>query len=237
MDPLQTSLPDDATAHPLPGTRPCATGDWLRIDEVFAGQMALRDRLIATRSAEVVACLPEGVAPASELLRAVLAELPFPEYRVVPTSVIRPDGVTVTLDRNAPLAILGRLAQEDFALMLPGPEGHRLVAAVVCFPSRWRLDQKIGRPLLRIHRPVEAYDDVLARRVQRLFDGVRVGAPLVRWNRLPYWEPVLFNPKPEEAPRAPEGARPYLRVERQVIRRLPETGAVVFSIHTWLVRN
>ena len=237
MDPLQTCLPDDAVAHSLPGTRPCAPGDWLRIDDAFAGQMALRDSLVLARPGDVMACLPEGAAPAAELLDAVLSDLPALGHRVASNSVIRPDGVAVTLDPEAPLAVLGRLVQEDFAVMLPGPEGHRMVAGIVCFPSRWRLEQKIGRPLVRIHRPVPAYDAALARRVQRLFDGVRAGAPLVRWNRLPYWERRLFNPRPEEAPRAPEGPRPYVRVERQVMRRLPETAAVVFSIHTWLVRT
>jgi len=31
------------------------------------------------------------------------------------------------------------------------------------------------------------------------------------------------------------GSAPYLRSERQSILRLPDTGAVVFSIHTYVV--
>jgi len=234
---LQDGLPEDAMAHALPGTRPLAPGDWLRRDEAYAGQMALRDRLVAERRDEVLGVLPEGCEAAAELLDMVLSEL-----GVEGEAWQRPDGVRVAIDRADPLATLGRLCQEDFALMLPGDPEHWLAGGVVCFPSRWRLAEKLGRPLTGIHRPVAVYDDTLARRVQRLFDGVRAGQPIHRWNRLPYWDSALFNPQSEPADgRAYEprqgGERPYLRAERQVILRLPRTGAVVFSIHTWLVRN
>lgn len=180
----------------------------------------------------MIAQRPEGAAPAHELL-ALVADA----VGAVGDRFERPDGQTVRMDPGDPLAALGRLCQEDFAIMVPGASEHWLAAGVICFPSRWRLSQKIGRPLTGIHRPVTVYDDIMARRVQRLFDGVRVDCPLVRWNRLPYWKPTLFNPASEPEPggsREPEGERPFLRVERQVILRLPETGAVVFSIHTWL---
>jgi hypothetical protein len=49
---------------------------------------------------------------------------------------------------------------------------HVLTAAVLCFPASWHLADKIGRPLTTIHVPVKVYDETLARRVQRLFDGV-----------------------------------------------------------------
>lgn len=232
-DPLHDRLPEDAVAHPLPGTRPLRPGDWLRRDERFAEHMALRDRLLIRARGEVIAQRTGAQAAVAELLEAVLCELgqSGPVHD-------RPDGVQVPVNRADPLATLGRICQEDFAVMLPGAGEHWLAAGVICFPSRWRLAQKIGRPLTGIHRPVAAYDAGMALRVQRLFDGVRVEQPLVRWNHLPYPEARLFNPRSEAAPGAegePEGTRPYLRMERQVIKRLPETGAVVFSIHTWLI--
>jgi hypothetical protein len=65
---------------------------------------------------------------------------------------------------------------------------------------------------------------------------VRWEAPLARANLHRYDRPDLFQPHVEAAPR-PVGtaASPYLRSEWQVIRRLPRTGAVVFSIHTTMV--
>jgi hypothetical protein len=99
------------------------------------------------------------------------------------------------------------------------------------------LAEKFLRPLLRIHAPVAPYDDDVARRVQRLFGGVRVGRPLWRANLVRHRDPALFQPVGETAKDRKEvGDEPYLRSERQCILRLPRTGAVVFSIHTTLVR-
>ncbi|MBV7380379.1 heme-dependent oxidative N-demethylase family protein [Maritimibacter dapengensis] len=231
---LHDQFPDDAIAHPLPGTRPLAPGDWLRRDERYAEQMALRDRLVLQQRDKVIAQTDDAVDAVAELLSVVLEDLGVrgSDYR-------RADGVTVGIDRDDPLGTLGRLAQEDFIVMLRGENEHWLAAGVLCFPSLWTLTQKIGRPLTAIHTPVPEYDTALATRVQRLFDLVRVEQPLVRWNHLPYETDRLHNPALEST--SPEdyhasGPRPFLRKERQVIKRLPETGAVVFSIHTWLVR-
>ncbi len=149
----------------------------------------------------------------------------------------------VPLDPADPVATIGRLAQEDFLVHLRGPDEHWLAGGVLCFPSRWMLAEKIGRPLTGIHISVPQYDDNIARRVQRLFDGVQPDRPIVRWNNLPYRTADLHNPQSEAISKqthAPateaEGPRPFLRRERQAIRKLPETGAVVFSIHTYLTR-
>lgn len=232
---LHDVLPPDGTAHPLPGTRPLAPGDWLRRDERFAEQMALRDTLIREKRDAVIALLPEAQAAVDELLTVVCDALGADG-----DSYARPDGVRVPIDRADPLATLGRMAQEDFIVMLKGAHEHWLGAGVLCFPSRWTLREKLGRPLTSIHVPVPEYDDRIATRVQRLFDGVRVAQPIVRWNHLPYDTATLHNPGFEaDSLQAHDasGFRPFLRKERQVIKRLPDTGAVIFSIHTWVVRN
>lgn len=228
-------FPEDAVSHALPGTRPMAAGDWLRTDERFAEQMALRDHLIAHNRSAVIGALPGAQAAVEELFDTVCDVLSVSGDRYE-----RPDGVTVPIERDDPLATLGRLCQEDLVVMTRGEDEHILAAAVLCFPSRWTLAQKLGRPLTRIHRPVAQYDDQIARRVQRLFDGVQVERPIVRWNYLPYSTSALFNPGPEpEKPYEPETREettPFIRMERQVVKRLPETRAVIFSIHTYITR-
>jgi hypothetical protein len=217
---LQDRLPfapwmDPATAR-LPGMRPCGAEDWLRRDEAFAAQMARRDWLIATRMPLVHALLPEG--------------------RLEAGAVVRPDGVRVPVDARMPLVTLGRLVQEDLCLLLPGPEGHVLVGAVLCFPANWMLSQKIGRALPGVHLPVEGYVGDLERRVQRLFDGLRAGQVLERFNALVYDDPELHQPRPEGEHRPLPVEGRYLRSERQCLKRLPDSGAVLFSIHTVIVR-
>lgn len=222
----------------LPGTAPIALADWLQRDDAFAAQMACRDRLIAERR-QAVHAMTEGCRPAAEeLLSLVLALLDsVPGYAREGRAVRRPDGVAVPLD-GPPLIVAGRLVQEDFCVLEKpgGADEHVLTGAILCFPSDWTLAQKMGKGLARIHLPVDRYDEGIARRVQRLFDGLRVEAPLMRENLIPRADPELFSPRPEHARATPEGPARYLRVERQVLVRLPVTRAVVFSIHTYLVR-
>ncbi|WP_306151116.1 DUF3445 domain-containing protein [Roseovarius sp. MMSF_3281] len=237
---LQRAVPYDLEARRLPGVAPLDESDWLWVDEAFAAQMAERARLLADRRDEVLAVTPEGEAAAQELLEHVLAWLAAhaPGYRVGAAEVARPDGVVVALDRRDPMGTLGHLVQEDLCLMEKRGAEHHLTAAVLCFPASWRLSDKIGRPLTGIHVPVPEYDEGLARRVQRLFDGVQVGRPLWRFNALPYAMADLFQPRARSVPEGPAArALPYLRSERQCVLRLPETRACVFSIHTFVVKR
>jgi hypothetical protein len=238
---LHSALPSAPWMVPaqrrLPGVQPLDIADWLIADEAFAGQMALRDRLIAERREEVLARTPGSEAAEGEVLELVLRHLPE-GYRRDGAGVTRPDGVTVDLWSDTPLAVAGRLVQEDLCVMEreEGTEEHVLSAAVLCFPASWTLAEKIGRPLSPIHAPVARYTPDLARRVQRLFDGIRPGRPLWRQNALLYAQPDLFQPRTEAEPRVEPATRPgYLRSERQCLLRLPRTDAVLFSIHTYVL--
>jgi hypothetical protein len=237
---LQDRLPHvpwlEAATSRLPGMRPCGAEDWIREDEAFAGQMAERDWLIATRLPLVHALLPEGRAASEELLETVVDILSRrPGYHVEASQVTRPDGVVVPLASRFPLVTLGRLVQEDLCLMEAQGGESVMTGAILCFPASWTLAQKIGKPMTGIHRPVRHYDAQLARRVQRLFDMVRVGQPMERYNALVYDDPTLHQPRTEEDRRGYAVERLYMRSERQVIARLPRTQAVVFSIHTYIV--
>ncbi len=238
---LQSSLPAYPWLDPrmarLPGIVPLDPADWLIVDDAYAGQMALRDGLIAERQGDVHALAGSALAAARELYAEVLRRLPGQGFEMGADAAIRPDGVTVPLDPDAPLLTLGRLVQEDLCLMQLGPEAeHILTGAILCFPASWTLAEKINRPLTRIHVPVPSYDSDVAPRVQRLFDAIRPDRPLMRMNAHPYMVPDLYHPRREADPRPKtQGPAPYLRSERQCLLRLPNTGAVVFSIHTYMM--
>lgn len=237
---FQSRLPflpwmDPRTAR-LPGVLPVEGDDWLRVDDAFAGQMAARDRLIAERADKVHGLLPEGRAAAAELYDRVLGVLARTAgYRIGAGSALRPDGVEVALDRDAPLLTLGRLVQEDLCLMEAEGDEHRLTGAILCFPASWTLGQKLGRALVSIHEPVPPYDDGLARRVQRLFDAIRPEQPLWRMNFLTYDDAELHQPRLEGQRRPRPQGHFYVRCERQCLLRLPASRAVVFTIHTYVV--
>ncbi len=238
---LQSTLPifpgQDKRLDRLPGIAPLDPANWLVVDDAFAGQMQLRDRLIAEHAGDVHRLAGSAYPAAVELYRMVLARLPQLGHRLGTSDALRPDGVRVPLDPARPLLTLGRLVQEDLCILQPGPSGeHILTGAILCFPASWTLAEKIGRPLTRIHDPVPDYDGNIAARVQRLFDAMHPNRPLWRMNWNAYASADLYHPRREADPRpTPDGPAPYLRSERQCLLRLPQTQAVVFSIHTYVV--
>jgi len=198
-----------------PGVQPLDPARWLVTGADTAAQMARRRELLDGDRGAVLAALPESDGAQAELLDAVIAH-----------------GGEAAPDDPSPLGRVGRMVQEDFCILQQGGDGgeYRLTAAILCFPSRWSLAEKMGHPLTPIHAPVPDYTDDLARRVNRLFDGVRVGAPLWRANWTIHPTDELHQPSGDWR-RADDGPL-HIRVERQTFRRLPRSGAVAFGIRT-----
>lgn len=238
---LQTHLPhapwmDPRTAR-LPGVLPLQADGWITLDDAFAGQMAERDRLIATTPQTVHAMQPRAIPAARELYEIILDQLGRRAgYGFGQTTARRPDGAEVPLDPDQPLLTLGRLVQEDLCLLEQDEAEHILTGAILCFPASWTLAQKLGHPMTRIHNPVPSYDGNIAQRVQRMFDAIRPEQPLWRANSLIYDDPTLHQPRLEGERRPAPVSRIYARSERQCFVRLPKTRAVVFAIHTYVVR-
>ncbi|PWJ19090.1 heme-dependent oxidative N-demethylase family protein [Jannaschia seohaensis] len=232
---LQRALPFTPWADPalsrLPGMRP-VEGSWIVVDDAYAAQMAERARLIAARPQAVRQVLPEAGPALEELREIVLRDLPEGFAREG-AGMRCPDGRVVALEGD-PLDVVGALIQEDVLILLPAGAEHRLVAGLLCFPASWTLAEKMGRPLTAIHRPVPVYDSDLAPRVQRLFDRAQPGRPLWRANALAYADPALHQPRREADPRQDAAPR-YLRSERQTVLRLPQSDAVLFAVHTYVV--
>ena len=236
---LQKQIPYDTTYPNLPGTRPISPDEWIICDDAFSQQMALRDKLIETKKDKVLAISDEAEEAAVELLKMTLdfcvSKL---GYKKNVNKVIRPDKVSVEIDLNEPMTFLGRLVQNDFCILQKKDNEHVLTAAALCFPASWSLEEKFLKPLIDIHIPVKAYDDNIAKRVQRLFDGLQINRPVWRFNALYYEDPNLFQPRSVNQPRRkPEPNKvKYFRSERQTIIKLPESGAIIFGIHTFVVR-
>lgn len=237
---LQSHIPYDVSPKSLPGMAPMAPDDWIWVDDAFGPQVAERERLLRERRADVLALDDSARAAADELLDTILGHLDaHPGYEVTAGQVRRPDGVWVTLDRDDPMGTLCILVQQDLCILQKYGDEHVLTGAALCFPSYWTLSEKIMRPMVRIHLPVEIYDENIARRVQRLFDGIKPGRPMWRFNAHTYDDPTLFTPRREadRYPREKKTDGAFLRSERQTLWRLPETGAVIFGIHTFMVRR
>ncbi|HET7409779.1 MAG TPA: DUF3445 domain-containing protein, partial [Paracoccaceae bacterium] len=223
MIPLDTApyapFMDPRTARP-PGLSALDMREWTVRHADFDAQMAYRRRLLAERPELVLGAISEGEDPAEELLEMLLAHLGDP----------RP---LTHEERFCQLTAIGRLVAEDFCLMVADACGeYRLAAAVLCFPSRWLLSEKFGRPMTPIHDPVPGYAGDLAKRVNRVLEALRPERPLVRVNWSVHPTPELFLPQGEKEKAADTDASGpfYLRTERQTLVRLPRTGAVAFGI-------
>lgn len=222
--------------------------EWIEIDDDLAADLAEKRRLLAERHAQVFAALTGSEAGQREVLDLLAAHLTehFPDlYRRDGRRLrVLPADADWDLDDAglAPLDLAGRLVQEDLCLMEHDDAAWRLTAASLCFPTRWKLADKIGRPLDAIHGPVPDFADKLARPISRFFDRIKTDKPVWRLNWSLIDDPALFQPeghgRGELDPTITAenaGERLWLRVERQTLRRLPATDAVLFTIriHRW----
>ena len=221
----------------LPGVAPVDEQNWITTPDDLCDQLQHRDFLFERRPGEVLCLLREGVRPALELLDMLVTHLASQDGWIIDMGVVqRPDGQRVGINRNDPMQTIGRLVSEDFCILANPREKaeYVLIGAALCFPAGWRLLDKIGRPLTDIHNPVPYYNGDLARRVNRIFDGIKTGQTLLRFNWSVPTNPELHAPPgavtPHEQP--VDETTHYLRVERQTLRRLPNTDAVAFGIRT-----
>ena len=223
------------------GLRPLDITDWLQPGPDFRRQMMQREQLLENNHSDVTYCPAETRAAGQEVLDRLIDQITrhHPDsYRFSDRlAVCAPTGRQIRLDQDDPLITAARLVQEDLCLLRAGAEGYALAAAVVCFPSRWSLAEKAGKPLRAIHGPVPDYEAELTRPVDRFFDMLKPERPVWRANWSLHQDPELYQPGGHfrtgitAAPDIPDGL--WIRVERQCLQRLT-SGDVLFTIRTFV---
>jgi dimethylamine monooxygenase subunit A len=215
-------------------------GAWLEVDEHRGPELRAKARLLDAASDTVLATLPAGDDASQELLAAVVEHL-VAHHDVLDvtgsTLTERTTATTIDVDRLHPIDAASRVTQEDLCVLARDDEAWRLVAACVCFPSRWSLREKLGESLAEIHGPVPGFDRTLADPAATFFDRLAVTRAVWRRNWTLLDTPELHLPSPaarhRDDPHDGElGTRLWFRVERQTLRKLPGTGAIVFTIGT-----
>ena len=224
-------------AERLPGLSPCQPSAWIIQDDCYAEQMAYRDWLIANKAETILYRNAKLDVMGAYVLEIVLDECrKKPDFDVTSTTVLRPDGVTVVIAQNSPWSTLVRLIQEDMLILIPGKTGFILSGGVLCFPAGWMLSEKVGRPLFDIHDPVVNYSESLDVRIQRILTNMQMATAFIRHNFLLYSNAELHHPRSITNPKRIDPDMPlYVRVERQVLRKLSKDGAIAFTIHTYLL--
>lgn len=243
------------------GVQALGAGALIEIDpDHYGAEMVLKHRLLRQDASYYFQALPHTEALQWEVLALLLPQLAerYPAWFALNTErgrwhwhnhLLHEDiefqpGVLASLPLS-PLHWLGGQVQEDLLLLDGNVEaGFPLVAGLLCFPNSWCLEEKLGQPFLTIHDPVPLFAEQVGRSSQLLLQRLKVGRPVWRLN----WafrstDRLDITPRAADAVRqsyvglSPEtmGARCWLRVERQTLTRLPKTGAILFTIHTYQV--
>jgi hypothetical protein len=142
-----------------------------------------------------------------------------------------------------PLDWVGRQVQEDL-LILDGTS--ILQAGQLCFPSGWDLSSKFGLDFLELHGPVPAIMGPMLQSASQLIERIPSSKPIARNNwgyrisdqldlSTRHTDTYLHQLK-RQAPEITEhtaGHKIFLRSERQILSRLPVSGWILFTIHTY----
>jgi len=210
------------------GLEPIEEADWLEIDNLFDSEIELKKKLYESYYKEIHQELDLSLKSQQELLEMLKTHL----------NQYHPNHKFTTTETSAPLKNASLMVQEDLVLMLPKKEKYFLGAASLCAPSNWSLKEKFNGSLLELHKDVPAYEKEIGNRVNNLFNKLPNDRIFQRFNWSIYEEATLFQPAKSKSfversktiTNKNAGDRLFIRVERQTIRRLPETKAIAFTI-------
>jgi len=118
---------------------------------------------------------------------------------------------------------------DDLVVMQSDDHGkYRLVAASLCSPSDWRLEEKLGATMAEVHGPIPRLNDEIGDQIDRFFTRLPTDRFTQRfnWSLMPH--PDLMSR--DEWQVNPDSDQLWYRAERQSLRRLPKSGAIAFTI-------
>ncbi|KPM42696.1 hypothetical protein AK830_g3896 [Neonectria ditissima] len=171
-------------------------------------------------------------------------------------------GASYDLTKEDPLTIAGLIQPADVNILVKGEDGYyQLVAMMLGIGGGQRLKDKLGKGLAGLHFDghIPHYAEQLQRPLDRFLAKLKVESPIHRnttgisihddfhWPTLTMgpeddWDPQLRGPGVGTASHGvwqPPGpiadiSQLWFRQERQVLRRLPKSGAVVWMVHTYI---
>ncbi|MFN0264656.1 heme-dependent oxidative N-demethylase family protein [Tepidamorphus sp. 3E244] len=228
------------------GLRPLGDAPWIEPDGELAFYLAEKRRLLELDRDEVWGAERDTLPSQFEIRDALATHL-----LSHPSGIWTREGNTVSATRDGavlgavdirpddphPLLSAALLVQEDLCLMRKGEGGWRLAAGSVSFASSWSFAAKFGQTLDGLHEPVPGYADRLAVRMARIFDSLRADVPVVRLNWSLYGDGELRHPHVHGPMRFARDARSaidpdglFVRVERQTLTKMSESGDILFTI-------
>jgi hypothetical protein len=172
----------------------------------------MKRELLRTRRSEVVGLLEGGEDAADEAAQLVAA---FAGKKLESTGI-------------SALVEAALMVADDIVVMK-----SVVVAGVVCSPSRWRLNSKLGQDMLAVHRPVAKYAEQVGGAVDTTMARLKADKPMIRSNWTIEDHCAMFQPVGPNTPLVNDPSHLWVRMERQTLRALPLCGGSMFTIRTY----
>lgn len=236
------------------GTRPMDPAQWLAIGPDHGSFLREKRARLKANPLPFYRTTPGSLPAQIELRDRVVGHLLAQHADVFTVAdgrlVDRVDGTTHELESPGvePLAAISQLLEEDFILLQQVDGQDQITAASNAYSSSGRIVSSVGRSIPWAHKFVPTLNDQLGARIDRVLGNIKVGAPVERFNWL--LTPIASRLFPEDPHAANSAAVDkinaalvedpsrageilWIRVERQTLLRLPESGALAFSIYTY----
>ena len=203
----------------------------LQLDKGTAALIANKHQIQTYRPLILMSDISESVAAAA--IQQISDERDIAQTAVGDVYPGIPQLQDVWRETTSPLesrfSALSRAIGEDIAIVEIDSEGNdRNALMSIAAPSRWAPEEKIGRSFVATHTPVPNMEKTLAV-AAKLQQMLLERGPFVRFTWGISTTPALdTHPSITEPPYA--GGDAWLRTERQVIRRIPEYKAFLFTI-------
>lgn len=228
---------------PSMGIKPLTMDQWLEVDELLVPNLELKRQLVEEHYDTVIQQYETAndaiLETEDEITRHLSAHFPDLYELNGNQFTVKTIQRTFEIDQD-PKAALKRIAQytqEDFCL-LSAKAPVILEAGTVCFPSRWKIADKIGKGSPGIHTPVPKFAETIGKPTASFLEMIPKDKPVWRMNWTLHDSYDLFCPEAHESHKhlTKENIldETYIRIERQTLRRLPKTEYVLFSIRTYI---
>ncbi|KAJ5908933.1 hypothetical protein N7495_001615 [Penicillium taxi] len=257
-EPPRAYRPFKTRTHVAMGIEKVPQSDWIQMDWGYLDR--LNERVpVMEKNPQWTIGVNEISAPAIlELFKEVMIDhVPkhFPSmFRLdgdILTNLITQQTFDVeraSKDPHLALRTLCRNVEEDFYLMCPDGQGDwRLQGYISCFPGGFDGPSRVGMSFRDIHLPVPHYEERIANGVDKFVRRMKVDGQLVQrfnWSLQcdgkDLWRLDGNNFYPEKGHTLPNEAKrididqSWLRYERQTLKVLPETGAIVFCVRLYM---
>lgn len=221
-------LPEEDYQHSF-GLKAGSAEKFFAPTERHADLLAQRRHWLRNEAGRCAALLPEAEPLLEEAI--TLAG----KWKSLPAQLAQADG-----DPFARCLALGEAWEPDYALLKPDAASGRfhLVGGCVCFPSSWRFEEKVGKPLEVIHTPVPHLNKQLASPIHNFLSRLKPGAAWCRANWGLSRSPELNQHPARGLPKLKPQLRldeVWLRVEDQALVALPESRGVLFGIRMTVI--